>query len=215
MRTLTLLGPLAGILLLVGLFEENVPTQSSDHTIAAWLAAAGNGSWLAHAAAEVVAGLLLLAYAHVLRHRLAGEDAALGRLVTSLGTMLGTLVVIGGALFGAIPVGRSFEQSPPPDPSTYRFLMAASASVLVIFLSVPAAAFAGTAAVLGLRRGTAPRWLGYVGVGLSVLMLLSAFVAPLMVFGLWLVVSGVALAVAQPSGGPGLLPEADRVAVAR
>ncbi len=38
-----------------------------------------------------------------------------------------------------------------------------------------------------------PRWLAYTGLVLAVLMLLSAFVAPLMVFGLWLVLSGVAL----------------------
>jgi uncharacterized membrane protein len=126
--------------------------------------------------------------------------------------MLATLVVVGGALFAAIPVGRTFEQSPAPDASTYRFLMAASASVLVIFLSLPAAAFAGTTAVLGLRRRTAPRWLGYVGIGLSVLMLLSAFVAPLMVFGLWLVVSGVALAFAQPAARPEREPEAQLAA---
>ena len=77
--------------------------------------------------------------------------------------------------------------------------MAASASILVIFVSVPAAAFAGTAAVVGLTRGSAPRWLGYVGLGLAVLMLLSAFVAPLMVFGLWLFVSGIGLAVSRPA----------------
>jgi steroid 5-alpha reductase family enzyme len=45
-----------------------------------------------------------------------------------------------------------------------------------------------------------PRWLGYSGLALAVLMLVSAFVAPLMVFGLWLVVSGVALS-ARPSRG--------------
>jgi hypothetical protein len=196
----TLLAPLAAVLLLAGLFEGNVATHSSDAAISDWLSRAGNGGWIVHALSEVVAGILILAYAQVLRSRLGpGDDDILSRTLGALGTLVGSLVVVGAGLFAAVPIGRVFEHSPDPDPSSYRYLMAASASILVIFVSVPAAAFAGTAAALGLSRGTAPRWLGYTGLALTALMLASAFVAPLMVFGLWLFVSGIGLAVAQPA----------------
>jgi hypothetical protein len=197
MHKATLLAPLSAVLLLAGLFETNVATHSSDTVIAAWLARTGDGSWIIHALAEVVAGCLLLVYAQVLRSRLGGGDDTLSRTLGALGTLVASMVVVGACLFAAIPIGRVFEHSPDPDPSAYRYLMAASASILVIFVSVPAAAFAGTAAVLGLRRGTAPRWLGYVGLGLAALMLISAFVAPLMIFGLWLFVTGIGLAVTR------------------
>ena len=154
----TLLAPLAAVLLLAGLFEGNVATHSSDAAISDWLARTGNGGWIVHALAEVVAGILILAYAQVLRSRLGGDDDILSRTLGALGTLVGSLVVVGAGLFAAVPIGRVFEHSPDPDPSSYRYLMAASASILVIFVSVPAAAFAGTAAVLGLcarhaRRG--------------------------------------------------------------
>ena len=202
MKKSTLLGPLAAVVLLVGLFEDNIGTAESDSTIRQWLAGAGNGSWLAHTAAEAVSGVLLVVFAQVLVGRLTRgshvdatpASATLARCVSALGTTVGTTVVIGAGLFGAVPIGRLFEHAPDPDPSVYRYLMAASASVFVIFLSAPAAALAASASLLGMRLGTMPRWLGIAGLVLAALILVSAFVAPLMVFGLWLFVTGVGLA---------------------
>lgn len=208
MNKATLLAPLSAVLLLAGLFESNVTTRSSDAAISDWLAHTGNGSWIVHALAQVVAGCLLLVHTQVLRARLGGGDDVLSRSLGALGALVATMVVVGAGLFAAIPIGRVFEHSPDPDPSAYRYLMAASASILVIFVSVPAAAFAATAAVLGLRRGTAPRWLGYAGLALAALMLASAFVAPLMIFGLWLFVTGIGLAVSRSGRSEVLMPVA-------
>jgi hypothetical protein len=199
MRTLTLLGPVAAVLLLAGLFENNIETAKPDHEITAWLSATGNGVWLLHGTLEALAALCLLVFAQSVRSRLdAGRDDALSRSVGAFGTLLATVIVVGAGLFAAVPVGRFFEGAPQPDPSVYRYLLAASASVFVIFLSIPAAGLAACTALLGMHRRTAPRWLGVTGLVLAVLMLLSAFVAPLMVFGLWLLVTGVSLAVGRP-----------------
>ena len=203
MRKFALIGPLAAVVLLGGLFENNIETSKSDGAIHDWLAATGNGAWLAHAGAEALGGVLLIVFAQVLRSHLAGRGdvddvtRTLARTVGALGTALGATVLVGAGLFGAVPIGRLFENAPDPDPSVYRYLMAASASVFVIFLSVPAAALAATTASLGLRNGTMPRWLGITGWVMAVLILVSAFVAPLMVFGLWLVVTGLGLAFAR------------------
>jgi hypothetical protein len=43
-----------------------------------------------------------------------------------------------------------------------------------------------------------PRWLGITGWVMALLILASAFVAPLMVFGLWLVITGGGLAFSRP-----------------
>jgi hypothetical protein len=218
MRKLTLLGPLAAVLLLGGLFENNIETSSSDGSIRDWLASTGNATWLGHAVAEALAGTLLVLFAQVVRARLSRDaddetDSVLGRSVGALGTVLGVMVVVGAGLFAAVPVGRVFEGAPDPDPSSYRYLLSAAASVFVIFLSIPAAAFAATTSALGLRTGTMPRWLGWTGLVLAALMLLSAFVAPLMVFGLWLVLTGLALAVQRESQPSSSRPRAPEVAV--
>jgi hypothetical protein len=198
MRLLALSGPLAAVLLLTGLFESNIETSSGDRAIGAWLNATGNGTWMVHATLSVLGGIALLVYGQVLRHRTGGHGL-LGRTVGSLSTLVATLVVVGGALFAAVPVGRYFESAPNPDPSVYRYLLAASASVLVIFLSLPAAALCAAASAAGLSAHALPRWLGWTGVVLAILMMLSAFVAPLMIFGVWLVVSGIALALDRRS----------------
>ena len=113
----------------------NVETQASDATINHWLASHGNAVWIAHAGASALAGVLLVVFGHALRIRLGRDDA--GRLVTSLSTLTGTLVCAGAALFAAVPIGRVFESAPDPEPSVYRYLSAAAASVMVIFLARP------------------------------------------------------------------------------
>lgn len=194
MRKLTLSGPAAAVLLMAGLFENNIETSQNDGAITSWLRAHGNLLWMSHATLTVLGGVLLLVYAQVLRSRLsATHTGPLERSVGALGTLVATMMAVGGAVYAAVPVGRMFEDAPDPSAAVYRYLSAAAASVLVIFLSLPGAALCGCVSALGLRRETMPRWLGYTGLVLAVLMMISAFVAPLMIFGLWLAVSGVAL----------------------
>ena len=196
MNRLIWTGPVAAVLLIAGLFEGNVETQAGDATITNWLATHGNGTWIAHAALSAASGVLLVLFGHALRARLG--DGAAARLVPSLATVAGAMVCIGAALFAAVPIGRVFEGAPDPDPSVYRYLSAAAASVMVIFLAPVCAALAATVGAAGLAARAIPRWLAVTSVVMAVLMLASAFVAPLMVFGLWLVVSGVALGVGAP-----------------
>lgn len=193
MHKLVWTGPAAAVLLIVGLFESNIETRSSDGAITSWLATHGNGSWIAHSVSSTLAGVLLVVFAHALRDRIG--DGPAGRILVSLATLSAAMITVGAALFAAVPVGRVFEGAPAPDPSTYRYLMSAAASVMVIFVSPIAAGMAASTGLGLLRSRTAPRWVGITSLVLAVLMLASAFVAPLMVFGLWLVVTGAALGV--------------------
>lgn len=190
-------GPAAGVLLVLGLFETNIETSKPDGAITSWLAGNGNAAWLAHAGASAVGGVLLVLFGHALRARLARTNPA-GTLVSSLTTMIATMVGVGAAVFAAVPIGRVFEDAPDPDPSVYRYLSAAAAAVMVIFLAPACAALAGVTAYVGLRERTLPRWLGVGTVVLAVLMLVSAFAAPLMVFVLWLLVTGTTLGLRAP-----------------
>lgn len=201
MHRLVWSGPLAAVLLIVGLFESNIDTDASDGAITSWLAGHGNTAWLAHASASVIAAVLLVVFGQALRDRL-GRDTSAGALVASFATVAAAMVAVGAAVFAAVPVGRVFESAPDPDPSTYRYLSSAAASVMVIFVAPACAALAGVTGVAGMRAGTLPRWLGIASVVLAVLMLATAFVAPLMVFVLWLVVTGTAVGVRRTAVAP-------------
>lgn len=206
MQRLIWSGPLAAVLLIAGLFESNVETQASDTTITTWLATHGNGSWITHGALSAVSGVLLVVFGHAVRARLRWERSA--SLVSSLATLTGSLVCVGAGLFAAVPIGRVFESAPDPDPSTYRYLSSAAAAVMVIFLAPACAALAATIGVVGLSTRAIPRWLAVTSLVMAFLMLVSAFVAPLMVFGLWLLVTGCALGLRSPVPSPAPLPAA-------
>lgn len=201
MHRLVWSGPAAAVLLVVGLFESNIETSRPDHDITAWLAGHGNTGWLAHATASAVAAVLLIVFGQALRERL-GRETAAGALVASLATAAGAMVGLGAAVFAAVPIGRVFESAPDPDPSTYRYLSAAAAAMMVIFVAPACAALVATTGIAGMRIGTLPRWLGVVSVVLAVVIVASAFVAPLMAFVLWLLVTGVALGVRRPAAQP-------------
>lgn len=196
MHRLVWTGPLAALLLMAGLFEGNVDTDSGNATISHWLATHGNAPWIGHAALSAVAGVLLVVFGHAVRARIGDIDSA--RLISSLATLVGTMVCVGAALFAAVPIGRLFESAPDPDPSVYRYLSSAAASVMVIFLAPPCAALATAIGVTGLATRSIPRWLAVTSVVMAVLMLVSALVAPLLVFGLWLLVTGVTLGLQAP-----------------
>ncbi len=123
MRKLTLSGPAAAVLLMAGLFENNIETAQGDGAIASWLQGHGNVLWMSHATLTVLGGVLLLVYAQVLRSRLSGTDAGpLERSVGALGTLVATMMAVGGAIFAAVPVGRMFEDAPDPSAAVYRYL---------------------------------------------------------------------------------------------
>lgn len=207
MRLAPLSGIAAAILLLAGLSENNVPSRADDATITAWLGAGHTGSWLAHGALIVAAGIALLLFVYSVRGRLVADQSGPGpSLVSATGTLFATTVLVGGAAFAALPIGHVFEHSPTPSPDTYRLSMATSASLMVVFAMVPAAAFAATTATVGLRRRTIPVWLAVASYVFAVLMLASALIVPFMVFGLWAVITSITLTVTRPVPTSGPVP---------
>ena len=203
MRLAPLSGLLAAVLLVGGLAEENVATSSNDGAVGAWLASNHTASWLAHSFLLAFAALAILVFAHAVRERVAGGPrpdgtAAGGSLVSAYGGLMAAVVFAGAAVFAAYPIGHLFEDMPITSPDGYRVTMAASASLMLVFSMLPAAAFAVAAATLGLRRRTMPIWLAIFSYVFALLMLASAPVVPFIVFGLWIVVTSVTLTITRP-----------------
>ncbi len=195
--------PLSGIaaagLLVAGLAENNVPTSDSDATITAWLAGGHNGGWIGHGLLLGAAGIALLLFAYSLRARLTGDRPDLGAsLLTMTGGLLTASVILGGALFAAVPIGHLLESSPTASAETYRLSMGLCTAVMFVFSMIPAATLAITAATIGLRRKTMPAWLAVVSYLLAALMLASALLVPFLVFGIWLLITSITLTAAKP-----------------
>lgn len=108
---------------------------------------------MAVAALDVLGGVLLAVYGQVLAARLADPGSLASRLIGTLGVLAG---VVGGALYGAIPIGMTFLGAAAPDPSTYRYVLATSAAVMVVYAAIPAAGLVAVASVQGLRPRRCP-----------------------------------------------------------
>ena len=163
MRYAPLSGVAAAGLLVAGLAENNTPTSDSDATITAWLAGGHNGGWIGHGLLLGAAGIALLLFAYSLRARLTGDRPGLGAsLLTATGGLLTASVLLGAALFAALPIGHLLESSPTASAETYRLSMALCTAVMFVFSMIPAATLAITAATIGLRCKTMPAWLAVV-----------------------------------------------------
>lgn len=199
MRYAPLSGVAAAGLLIAGLAENNAPTSDSDTTITAWLAGGHNGGWIGHGLLLGAAGIALLLFGYSLRDRLAGDRPGLGTsLLTTAAGLLAASVILGAALFTALPIGHLLESSPTASAETYRLSMALCTAVMFVFSMIPAATLAITAATTGLRRKTMPTWLAVVSYLLAALMLASALLVPFLVFGIWVLVTSITLTVTKP-----------------
>jgi hypothetical protein len=200
------LAPLSGIaaVLLVGvLAESNIATSASDSSITSWLARNHTGGWLAHAFLLGLAAIAVLIFGYAIRDRVAetaesGETSAAGSLISATGVVLAVALFSGAALFAAYPIGHLTEDMPLTSADGYRLTMAASASLMFVFSMLPAAALAVSAATIGFRRRTMPRWLAIFSYVCAALMIASALLVPFLAFGIWIVVTSVTLAVTRP-----------------
>jgi hypothetical protein len=195
-RRLVPLTGLGGIALLVaGLAMDAAPTSKwSDAHIRAWYRDHGSAQWLTSAFVLAAAAPLLLLFTAELRHRaaLAGAGQRAQSLLLGAGVTFATTVLTGAGLYAAVPAARVFSDSPPPDPSTSRFLLGAAYGDLVMVSALAAALLIATVSVTSLRTAVLPRWLAIAGIPAAVLVLANAAL-PMGVLTLWFVVASITL----------------------
>jgi hypothetical protein len=206
------LAPLTGLAgigcVVAGLASDQAPTSSwSDARISAWYATHGSGEWLFSAALIAAGAPFLLAFAVTVADRLAaaGASARTRSLVTASGTAFAVTLILGAALYAAVPAARVFTSSSAPSPDVSRYLLGAAYGALVMFSAFSAALFAGTVSVAAIRHRAMPTWLAVVGVPLAVLMLANAFL-PMAAITLWFLLASVTLAVSRPRAGHVVAP---------
>jgi hypothetical protein len=142
----------------------------------------------------------LLVFTAVVRERLAagGASSRVQWVLQGAGTAYAVTLLVGAALYGAVPAARVFSRAPAPSPDVSRYFLGASYGALVAFSAFAAALFALTLSVGSIRSRAVPRWLAVAGFPFALLMLLNALL-PMAAITVWFLVTSVTLTVRPAS----------------
>ena len=170
--------------------------NSSDAAVSEFWSDSGNRRLLLLAAlALALAGVALLWFLgsfRVVLRRAEGEPARLATIAFAGGVALSVLLFVKNAIEGGLALALEFEQGFTLDPDVYRALNAVFLGLL-IHEGFAAAVLIGAASLLVLRTRVFPRWLGWTGVAVALLALLSWLIPglPLVVVLAWILVASV------------------------
>jgi hypothetical protein len=198
------LGAMAGILfavlLVVGfVLRTNSPNYSDSQ---AW---SGFYHDRGHRTQQIIGGYLLAlaAFAFLwfqtevvrrLRVRTA-ERGILPLLVFGSGLLFVALLLVAATAMISVPAGTTFGSAPVPS-ADFGIQFEQLGFGLLLFAGMLAAAlFVALASVAGMRTGVLPRWLGWVGVVIGIVLLLGPVFFPAILLVLWAVTAGIVLLV--------------------
>lgn len=196
------------VLLFFTVAVVDAPRAATDDAVTAWWGEESNQT------AEVLsmlfalgAAISFLAFLSVLASRLRaveGGDGRLSAFVQSSGIAFAGLLLLAGALRGAIAFSVRFGDEPLPGVDTLR-LVPAMSWVLLGAVGLPvAAACIGTASWVILRTRVLGRWIGWLGVAVAVALLGAVAIGPWLipVAHLWALSMAVAMWRGQPAMSP-------------
>ena len=194
--------PLAAAILfaasfLFGVFALTTPDfNAPDATwVAFWNDRSNRVVEIAAAYALLVAGGALVWFASQLGRHVGS------RVVSSAGWAAAVMLWVGAVFLSAVPAAMSISGAPAPGADIDRIVTDMGAAALAMF-AVPVAAFAVAAAArAGLRTGSLPRWLCWLGFVVAVLLVtLGGAVFPLPLLPVWAVLTGASVAFRRKPG---------------
>jgi hypothetical protein len=154
--------------------------------------------WLLSACLLALGAPFLLIFTADLATRLADRGA--GRTATAVvagaGITWAATILVGAALYAAVPAAITFAQAPAPSPDISRYFLGSAYGVLVMFSAFAAALLAAALSLTALRYRTLPRWLAATGIPASILMLANALL-PMAAITLWFAATSITLTVAH------------------
>jgi hypothetical protein len=152
---------------------------------------------------QVIVGSILLAlsafaflgFFWALCERLSStEDGRLrlSSLARSSGTVFAVLVATTASVSGAVALGTELADAPLPSAEVMIQIESVGGAMFVIGGGFAASLLVAASSVVMLRGGALPTWLGWFGVVVAILLLLSVFFFPLLTFFVWVVIVSVA-----------------------
>jgi hypothetical protein len=148
---------------------------SSRAEIAEWYVHGGNrtasivGLYLAP-----FAGIAFLWFIAAVRHRIgAYEDRFFATVFLGGGLLFVAMLYAAAAAAGAPLAAVRFQDAPPPSPDVIVFARGLGYTLLYVYAIRVAGVFMIVSSTIGLRTGTLPRWLAFLGYAVALVLLLS------------------------------------------
>lgn len=170
---------------------------STSAQIAAWYLH-GNAERLGLVGLYLVpfAGIAFLWFIAAVRARIgASEDRFFATVFLGSGLLFVAMLYAGAAAAGASLAAVHFQHSPPPRPDVFVFARGLAYTLLYVYAIRAAGVFMIVSSTIGLRTGTLPRWLVYVGYVIAVVLLLSVsyYRAFILIFPAWVALVSIEL----------------------
>ena len=148
------------------------------------------GAWLL-----VAAVLALIVFAHDLRNRLADSGAAgAGRLAFGGSILFAAVTICGATALAWIPGARAFGNSPLPSGELAYLGSQLGYAILLLGGGAAAALMLVSAGGGAARSGALPKWLGWAGVVIGVLLFfVGVFFVPMALLALWVLVTAIVM----------------------
>jgi hypothetical protein len=174
--------------------NDSPDTSDSDVKIAAWLASNS------HQNSQIIGFFLFLAgslcvigfFAAVRERMAAGGHPEMGALAFGAGVASTVMGLMAITMFTAPSFLASDTRSTDVLPSTFRVLNDMGYNCWVAGAAIGAIVVWATSAV-ALRTDLLPRWYGWLGILLGIIQLFAIFFVPILLWWLWILVTGALL----------------------
>ena len=192
----TALGTLAVVIWAIAFVfgEESPDTSDSDAQIASWFASNSHQNNQITGYFLFLAGTLcVIGFFAAVRERMAATGhSEMGALAFGAGIASTVMSLVAITMFTAPAFLASDTRSTDVLPSTYRMLNDMGYNCWVAGATIGAIVVWATSAV-ALRTGLLPRWYGWLGILLGVVQLFAIFFFPILLWWLWILVTGALL----------------------
>lgn len=185
-----------------GLLRLSVPADPREP--GSWLR--GNSDAVALALNLVpFAGMAFLWFIGVLRDRLGdAEDRFFATVFFGSGLLYLGMLFSAAALIGGLIMAFAAQPQALIDSATFHFARAAAYSIVNIYLTKMAGVFMMTTSTVAIYTGLTPRWLAFVGYGMSLLLLFGSYFISwgFIVFPLWVLLTSTHILFDDMRGRP-------------
>lgn len=141
-------------------------------------------------------GIAFLWFVAAVRDRIgAREDRFFATVFLASGILFVAMLFAAAAASGAPLAAVRFQHAPPPSPDVFVFARGLAYTFLYVYGLRAAAVFMIVGSTIGLRTGTLPRWLSYLGYVVAAILLISVsyFRGFVFFFPFWVLVVSIEL----------------------
>jgi hypothetical protein len=207
-RAAAVAGIVFSLLLIAAIVLLRVSAPSDSARAGTWLSDAGRRRAISIALGLVpFAGIAFLWFIGVVRDRVgAHEDRFFATVFLGSGLLFVAMLFVAAAVAGGLITAAAAPSSGAPGPETLALARRVTALLLNLYAMRMAAVFSITTVTIALKTGIIRRWLGYVGYGAALVLLVGIGFSPwtALVFPAWILALSIDILLAGSRVGASL-----------